>query len=106
MRTEIETVRSRIDEIDDTLLRLLNQRARLVLELSVVKRRCGIPVRDRIREDYVLRRVRENNGGPLDDASAVEIFQFIIRRSRSFQRRIVRHILESPTTTTPKDTGL
>jgi chorismate mutase len=103
MCAEIEKIRRRINRIDHALLRLLNQRARLVLKLAVAKKTRGLPVRDRIREDHVLSRVRENNGGPLDEASALEIFQLIIRKSRSIQHQIVRPTPESPLRTTPKD---
>jgi len=96
MCVAIEKLRMGIDEIDDALLRLLNQRARLVLELGASKKRRGIPVRDRIREHQVLTRVRENNCGPLDDSSAVKIFQLIIRKSRSLQQQTSRQTPESP----------
>jgi chorismate mutase len=85
MRDEIEERRMEIDRIDDELLRLLNERARLVGELGVIKKRRGMQVRDRNREDVILTRVREENRGPLDDASALRIFQFIIAESRRFQ---------------------
>lgn len=82
---EIDKRRFKIDEIDDELLRLLNERADLVSELAVIKRRHGIVGRDRIREDAVLTRVLEKNGGPLDDAGALRIFRLIIEESCRLQ---------------------
>ena len=81
MWNQIETCRMKIDEIDDELLRLLNERTKLVAELGLIKKRHAMPVRDHIREVIVLMRVREKNCGPLDDDAASRIFQSIIRES-------------------------
>jgi chorismate mutase len=85
MDGQIEKRRIKIDEIDDELLRLLNERMELSAELGVVKKRRGMRVRDRMREDTILMRVREGNRGPLDDAGALRIFQLILDESRRVQ---------------------
>jgi chorismate mutase len=85
MSGQLEKFRMKIDEIDDELLRLLNERTRVVAELGVVKKRRGMPIRDSIREENVLTRVREKNCGPLDEAAALRIFQSIIAESCRMQ---------------------
>jgi chorismate mutase len=79
---DIERWRNEIDELDEELLRLLNMRARLAVKVGALKRASGIPVRDPEREEFVLRRLREANTGPLDQEAVVRLFRRIIRESR------------------------
>jgi chorismate mutase/prephenate dehydratase len=77
--------RAEIDEIDQRLLDLLNQRARIVEDIGKLKRERRMPVLDGTREAEVLRRLREQNQGPLDTRSVAAIFRSIIRESRRIQ---------------------
>ena len=88
---QMEECRMRIDEIDDELLRLLNERSKLVAELGIIKKTQGMPLLDRIREDYVLTRVREKNCGPLDEEGALKIFELIISESRRIEAGLLRY---------------
>jgi chorismate mutase-like protein len=77
--------RAEIDEIDQRLLDLLNQRARIVEDIGKLKREHRMPVLDGTREAEVLRRLRAQNQGPLDTRSVAAIFRSIIRESRRIQ---------------------
>jgi len=77
--------RAEIDEIDQRLLDLLNQRARIVEDIGKLKREHRMPVLDGTREAEVLRRLREQNRGPLDTRGVAAIFRSIIRESRRIQ---------------------
>ena len=57
--------RSRIDEIDRQLLRLLSQRAELSLEIGRAKRQSGEPVLVPEREQEILDELTRLNSGPL-----------------------------------------
>jgi chorismate mutase-like protein len=96
MSDKIEDWRRRIDDIDDELLRLLNERAQLAIEVGMLKRRDESPLYDPGRERAVLARVRQSNGGPLDDQSATKIFQCIIDEIRLRQSRVFHAPLPDP----------
>jgi chorismate mutase len=74
--------RRRIDELDRELVRLLNRRAQMTIELGQLKRDTGLPMRDEAREEAILRYVRRANPGPLDDQALVAIFRGILDESR------------------------
>jgi chorismate mutase len=78
----IEDCREEIDRIDGELLRLLNRRALLALEIGEIKARAGLPVIDEGREREVLARSAVANRGPLCGASVARIFRRIVRESR------------------------
>lgn len=78
----IEDCREEIDRIDRELLRLLNRRALLALEIGEMKARAGLPLKDEGREREVLTRSAIANAGPLADGSVARIFRRIIRESR------------------------
>jgi chorismate mutase len=78
----IEDCREEIDRIDGELLRLLNRRARLALEIGELKARAGLPLKDEGREREVLTRSSVANAGPLGQNSVARIFRRIIRESR------------------------
>ena len=54
-------IRSRIDALDSQLLELLNQRAELVHEVGVLKKRDGVSIYAPEREEKLLRSLIELN---------------------------------------------
>ena len=87
MKETTENPRAAIDSIDDELLRLLNNRAELALEVGAVKRRGDTSLCDNQREREVLTRLREQNPGPLHEKSVTNIFQRIIDECLHVQLR-------------------
>lgn len=82
MSMTIHDWRAEIDTIDSELLRLLNRRAQLAIEIGTLKRRDAAPFFDPSRERQVLVRARTTNSGPLDDEAVSKIFRCIIDESR------------------------
>ncbi len=78
--------RERIDALDVEILRLLNDRTRVVEEIGRIKSELSIPVYEPKREDSVMANVLANNDGPLDDAAVRRIFERIIDEMRSLQK--------------------
>lgn len=78
----LEKWRREIDVLDNRLLRLLNQRARIACQLGVIKTNSGLPAYDGQRERQVLARVRAKNRGPLGPESVTNIFRRIILETR------------------------
>ncbi len=83
---EIDDIRKRIDLLDDVLLRIFNERARLALEIGHVKKELGLPVFDPAREKRIFARMKGENPGPLDDGSIVRLFERIVDESRRLER--------------------
>ena len=51
-------LRKRIDAVDETILRLVAERAELVKDVQILKRANGLPVRNYGREEEIFERVR------------------------------------------------
>ncbi len=81
----IDDWRSRIDELDKQLLRLLNERAGIALKVGESKKEAGASLCDHTREREVIERMCEANEGPLDDRAIVELYRAIIHESRRIQ---------------------
>ena len=87
MGSKFSAVRRQIDRLDERLLRLLNQRARLALEIGRIKKRRKWPVFDAYREAFVLRRLTRANRGPLSARAVHHILQAILSECRRRERK-------------------
>lgn len=85
MRDRVAALRERVDAVDRDLIRALNERARIVQEITTIKAEAGIPVFDPKREEEILRRAVEYNEGPIYDSSMREIFEIILHRIRDLE---------------------
>ena len=83
---EIDEIRKRIDLLDDVLLRVFNERARLALEIGQIKKGLGLPVFDPAREKRIFARMKGDNPGPLDDGAIVRLFERVVDESRRLER--------------------
>jgi 3-deoxy-7-phosphoheptulonate synthase/chorismate mutase len=84
-QSRIEELRSRVDEVDRELISTLNERARIVQEIVAIKSEAGKPLFDPRREEEILRKVAEENQGPIYDTSIREIFEIILHRIRDME---------------------
>lgn len=85
----IEELRTRIDVIDEQLVRLLNVRVACAVEVGRIKHGLGLPIYQPDRETQVLRSVREAAAalaGPLTADAVVRIFERIIDEARRAER--------------------
>jgi chorismate mutase len=60
----IEHWRNEIDQIDEQLVRLLNERSKCAIELGRIKRELGLAIYSPDREKQVIQHVTSVNGGP------------------------------------------
>lgn len=84
--SQIDRLRARIDELDDELVRLLNERAGCAVAIGHLKELAGIAVYQPAREAEVLAHVRRVNAGPLDGDALVRVFERIIDEARRLER--------------------
>jgi chorismate mutase len=85
---KLESLRDRIDELDATLVEILNKRACLAMEVGTWKRARGIAVYDGGREQRILEKVRKLSEGPLDPEAVGRVFERILDESRRLERTV------------------
>ena len=85
----IEELRSRIDVIDEQLVRLLNVRVACAVEVGRLKHEAGMAIYQPERKAQVLTRVRATAielAGPLEAEALVRIFERVIDEARRAER--------------------
>src|SRR5438093_13629327 len=89
MRT-LDDLRNDIDRVDEVLVRLLNERARVACEIGRIKKERGIEIYQPEREKQVLEHVRNIAvEGPLGPDAIARLFERIIDEARRLERRLV-----------------
>jgi chorismate mutase/prephenate dehydratase len=84
-RSDIRTLRQNIDDLDDEILSLLNQRMLLVQKIAALKQQTGKEPLDLDREQSIFRRLARANKGPLTWGAVKRIFGEILAASRDIQ---------------------
>ena len=82
----LEKLRSRIDELDSELLKLLNERAECVIKIGKIKQKEKKDVLVPLREKELLERLSTVNKGPMTDAMVMDLFQQIIDTLKDLQK--------------------
>jgi len=78
--------RQRIDLLDKQIISLLNERARIALDIGRIRKRESIPPSSALsRQDEVLRNVMANSVAPLSPEAARRIYERIIGEMVSIQ---------------------
>ena len=82
----LEGLRREIDDLDEQLVRLLNERSKCALAVGREKKGAGLEIYQPLREAEVLSHVQRVNRGPLDDAAVKRLFERIIDEARRLER--------------------
>src|SRR5213596_1972129 len=80
--------RSRINDLDNQILHLLNQRAEAALQIGDLKRRQDLPSYAPDREAEIVTRLSAANGGPLPAAAIRAIWREILSGCRALERAL------------------
>ena len=83
---EIADWRKRIDELDEQIVKLLNERAACAIAIGEVKRQNGAAIYEPQRERQVIEHARNANTGPLAPEQVQDIYERIMDIMRSLQR--------------------
>jgi chorismate mutase / prephenate dehydratase len=83
---DLESLRRRIDELDQRIVDLLNERAEVVVDVGRVKQTDGTPIYAPDREQAVLARIAELNGGPLPQATLQAIYRELMSGSFALEK--------------------
>jgi chorismate mutase-like protein len=85
----IDDLRRRIDQLDERIVELLNERASCALAIGEIKQQLGLEIYQPDREAQVLSHVRDHGaatGGPLGSEALTRLFERIIDEARRLER--------------------
>ena len=84
--SELEQLRSKIDDIDRDVTRLLNDRVRASAEIGRIKNERGLDPYDPAREEEVFRKLDKLNEGLLESTTLRTIYREVISASIALQK--------------------
>jgi len=84
----IKELRKRIDELDQQLVELLNERARIVVEIGKLKNKAGGQIYAPDREKEVFEKIIKANKGPLPDKCLAAIWRELMSGSFALERAL------------------
>src|SRR6185436_2104464 len=97
---DLDDWRSRIDNLDTEILKLLNQRGHAALQIGDLKRQQGRPYYVPEREADVLARLAAANEGPLPESAVRAIWREILSASLALEHPLPVAYLGPPATFT------
>ncbi|MEE9910317.1 MAG: prephenate dehydratase [Deltaproteobacteria bacterium] len=86
MKGSLDALREDMRKKDREIIRLLNQRSQISVEIGKVKGQTGLEVYNPAQEARVFNYLHELNDGPLTDRQVTAIFREIISASRDLQK--------------------
>jgi chorismate mutase/prephenate dehydratase len=87
----LDILRERLDIIDEQILSLLSERAKVVTTVANFKRHHNIPVYIPEREASILERLRTINPGPLPGEAIERIYRTVVEEMRKFESESLDH---------------
>ena len=82
---DLDIIRHEIDQIDDQIVKLLEERMHLVEGVVAYKKASGKQILDMKREELIFERVRNKVEDKRYQEPIVAIFSDILKRSRAYQ---------------------
>ena len=82
---DLEELRKKIDKIDQNILQLLNDRAKIVKDVAKVKQKTNKEFHDPTREEEILRRLQKSNPGSFPSMAVRPVFREIISACLSLE---------------------
>ncbi|HQY87929.1 MAG TPA: prephenate dehydratase [Tepidisphaeraceae bacterium] len=86
MSDDLETLRVKIDQLDEQIVELLNQRANVVVEVGKFKQQNNTPIYAPDREKIVLEKIAKLNKGPLPDRCLRAVYRELMSGSFALER--------------------
>ncbi|HAK60667.1 MAG TPA: prephenate dehydratase [Nitrospiraceae bacterium] len=83
---DLQKLREKIDKIDDTLVDLLNERARIVVEVGNIKKNEKLEFHSPSREREIIGRLTKRNTGPFPEDTLKAVYREILTSSLSLER--------------------
>lgn len=83
---DLNSLRQKIDAIDENVLKLLNERVRNAAEIGRIKREQGAQIYVASREEQVLKKLSKLNEGPLSEAAIRAIYREIMSAAIALEK--------------------
>lgn len=83
---DIADWRKKIDELDRSLVDLINQRAECAVQIGRLKRNSSMPIYEPDRERIIYENITRNNTGPLSNVQLRQVYERLIDVMRQIQR--------------------
>ena len=87
---DLDIIRQEIDQIDDQIVKLLEERMHLVEEVVAYKKASGKPILDTKREAVIFEKIRNRVGDKRYQETIVATFSDILKRSRDYQDQNIK----------------
>jgi chorismate mutase / prephenate dehydratase len=85
---QLATYRQQIDSLDQRIVELLEERARVVEKVGAIKREAQLPVTVPGREQQVIEKAQElAKGGPLPAEAVGRIYQKVVEEMRNWEAK-------------------
>ena len=87
---DLDIIRQEIDQIDDQIVKLLEERMHLVEGVVAYKKTSGKPILDTKREEAIFEKVRSHVSNKKYEETIVATFSDILKRSREYQDKNIK----------------
>lgn len=87
---DLDIIRQEIDQIDDQIVKLLEERMHLVEGVVAYKKDSGNPILDTKREEAIFEKVRSRVEDKRYQETIVATFSDILKRSRDYQDQNIK----------------
>ena len=84
---DLDIIRQEIDQIDDQIVKLLEERMHLVEDVVAYKKATEKPILDTKREEVIFEKVKSRVGNKKYEDTIVATFSDILKRSRDYQEQ-------------------
>ena len=86
----LDCIRQEIDQIDDQIVKLLEERMHLVEGVVAYKKASGKPILDTKREEIIFEKVRNRVEDKRYQETIVATFSDLLKRSRDYQDQNIK----------------
>jgi len=86
----LDIIRQKIDQIDDQIVKLLEERMHLVEGVVAYKKSSGKPILDTKREEVIFEKVKNRVEDKRYQETIVATFSDILKRSRDYQDQNIK----------------
>ena len=86
----LDIIRQEIDQIDDQIVKLLEERMHLVEGVGAYKKASGKPILDTKREEIIFEKVKNRVEDKCYQETIVATFSDILKRSRDYQDKTIK----------------
>ena len=87
---DLDRIRKEIDQIDDQIVKLLEERMHLVEGVVAYKKASGKPILDIKREEAIFEKVRSRVSNKKYEVTIVKTVSDILKRSRDYQDKNIK----------------